>query len=567
MPQSSYPWLEHYPQGVPTTIELDPDATLTQQLDAACKRYPDRIALVFMGVECRYQQLDEQAERVAAWLQSQGLRQGDRVAVMMPNTIANVCIMLGVLRAGMVLVNLNPQYTASELTTQLKDSQPAVLFLLENFAHVLSKVESSLRPKHIVLSRVGEVMGLKGAVINFVVKHIQKRVPAYQLPDVTWYSTLQKQAQHLTFKAPTIQADDIALLQYTGGTTGVPKAACLTQRNLLANIEQIRAYAQPVLGDLANPAKTMLCALPLYHIFALTVCGFLSLAHGMRVVLIIDPRDLSSILKAWRHSPPTIVPAVNTLFNALTREADFAKLPFESLKFGLGGGAAVQQSVAERWQQLTGTPLLEGYGLSETSPVVSVNPIDATEYAADIGFPLPSTLVRVIDEAGQDVPIGEQGELVVKGPQVMHEYWRQPERTQEAFTADGFFKTGDIAQLSPQGRIKLVDRKKDMVIVSGFNVYPNEVEAVLAQHPQVKEAAVIGVPDERTGEAVKAIVVPADHALTEDSLKQWCREHLTGYKRPHVYEFRESLPKNNIGKVLRRVLRDEEKGDHSEPPS
>lgn len=394
--------------------------------------------------------------------------------------------------------------------------------------------------------------------MNAAARYLKRMIKPYQLPGSYSYAQVLSQGKQNTFVSPNIHADDIALLQYTGGTTGEPKGACLTHANLGANIAQIKAVAYPVLGDFSGPQQTILCALPLYHIFALTLCGLLGLQTGMRIVLISDPRDLNSIIRAWRAHPPTIFPSVNTLYNALSSNTSFVKLDFSQLALCFGGGSAVQQAVAERWLSVTGRSLIEGYGLSETSPVVTANPTDSTEYSGNIGFPVPSTLVRFLGENDEDVPPGEMGELAIKGPQVMLGYWKRPGETAEAFTSDGYFKSGDIAVMDKTGRITLVDRKKDMILVSGFNVYPNEIEEVLMSHPGVHEAAVVGIASEHSGEAVKAFVVRSDPELTEQALKQWSRERLTAYKRPRSIEFRESLPKSNVGKILRRTLRDEE---------
>lgn len=552
------PWLEHYPPSVPRDIRLDPEQTLIDCLDAAIKKHKDRTALTFMGYDLSYGQLDRHADAFAAWLQSRGLEPGSRVMLMLPNGLPFLMALVGTLRAGMVAVNTNPQYTERELEHQLADSQSDVIVILENFAHVLQQVPKPLQPRHVLISTVGDCMGFKGTMLNLAVRYLKRMVPAYSLPGALRLHQALEQGADLPLRRRTARPDDLALLQYTGGTTGRPKGAMLSQRNLMANVLQVEAVGHPALGDFKGPAYTMMVALPLYHIFALTVCGLFALYAGMHLVLIMNPRDLNSICKAWKRNPPDIVPAVNTLFNALANHAPFGKLPFAQLRLCLAGGAALQKTVAERWLTLTGSALIEGYGLSETSPVVAVNVTDSKVYSGTIGFPLPSTDVILLDDQERPVAQGEQGELAVKGPQVMSAYWQQPEETAKTFTADGFLKTGDIGIMDEQGRIRLVDRKKDLILVSGFNVYPNEIEDVVASHPDVLEVAAVGVPSEHSGETIKLFVVRRNPALTEDEIKRWCKERLTAYKRPRIIEFRDELPKSNVGKILRRVLRDEE---------
>lgn len=554
------PWLEHYPPSVPKDIRLGPDQTLIDSLDTAIKKHKDRTVLTFMGHDVSYAQLDRRADAFAAWLQSQGLERGSRVMLMLPNGLPFLMALVGTLRAGMVAVNTNPQYTERELEHQLADSQSDVIVILENFAHVLQQVPKQVQPRHVLISTVGDLMGLKGAVINLAVRYLKRMVPSYSLPGALRLQDVLEQGASLPLRREPAHPDDLALLQYTGGTTGRPKGAMLSQRNLMANVLQVEAVGHPALGDFQGPAYTMMVALPLYHIFALTVCGLFALYAGMHMVLIMNPRDLDSICKAWKRNPPEVVPAVNTLFNALANHGPFRSLPFAQLKLCLAGGAALQKSVAERWLALTGCPLIEGYGLSETSPVVAVNATDSRDYSGTIGFPLPSTDVVLLDSQDQPVAQGEQGELAVKGPQVMSAYWNQPEETAKTFTAEGFLKTGDIGIMDEQGRIRLVDRKKDMILVSGFNVYPNEIEDVVASHPDVLEVAAVGVPSEHSGETIKLFVVRKNPSLTEDEIKRWCKERLTAYKRPRIIEFRDELPKSNVGKILRRVLRDEEAG-------
>lgn len=551
------PWLQLYPEGVPAQISTDGYESLPDLIGRACKRHAHRRVAVFMGSDMSYAQLDKRADAVAAWIQSQGLKQGSHVAIMMPNVMAYLPILVGVLRAGMVLVNINPMYTADELRHQLADAQVDMIFLFESFAATLGKLEPSVRPDTVVLVSVGELMGIKGSLVNFVARHIKKMVPPHTLSGVTTFAQVLRQGAASSFSPPTLKLDDVAVLQFTGGTTGRPKGAMLTHGNLVANVLQIQAVARPVLGEECGAGLVILTALPLYHIFAFTVCGLFAMHAGMCSVLIADPRKLDTIISAWRRDPVSIFPAVNTLFNGLLNRPEFAQLDFSRLRLCFGGGAAVQQAVAERWHKVTGLPLIEGYGLSETSPVAIVNPTNATEYSGDIGIPLPSTEVVMLNGDDRKLPYGEAGEVAIRGPQVMKGYWRMPEETQAAFTQDGYFKTGDIGIMSRQGRVRIIDRKKDMILVSGFNVYPNEVEQVVMQHPGVLECVVVGLPSERSGEMVKLYVVKKDPALTESDLRQWCADRLTGYKRPEVIEFRSELPKSNTGKLLRRVLRDE----------
>ncbi|MFD4121791.1 AMP-binding protein [Alcaligenes faecalis] len=552
------PWLEHYPASVPHDIQLGAEQTLIDCLDAAMKKHKDRTALTFMGHDISYEHLDRSADAFAAWLQAQGLERGSRVMLMLPNGLPFLICLLGTMRAGMVGVNTNPQYTERELEFQLADSQAQAIVILETFAHVLQQVPDNVKPAHVVLSTVGDLMGLKGSMVNFAVRYLKRMVPSYSLPGSQRLEAVLEQGSKLSLSRQPAKPDDLALLQYTGGTTGRPKGAMLSQRNLMANVLQVEAVGFPALGDFKGPAYTMMVALPLYHIFALTVCGLFAMYAGMHMVLVMNPRDLNSVYKAWKRNPPEVVPAVNTLFNALANHEKFRTLPFAQLKLCLAGGAALQKAVAERWLAVTGCPLIEGYGLSETSPVVAVNSTDSREYSGTIGFPLPSTDVLLLDEQGQPVAMGEQGEVAVKGPQVMSAYWNQPEETANVFTPNGFLKTGDIGVMDQQGRIRLVDRKKDMILVSGFNVYPNEIEDVVAAHPDVLEVAAVGVPSEHSGESIKLFVVKRNPSLTEADIKQWCKERLTAYKRPRIIEFRDELPKSNVGKILRRVLRDEE---------
>lgn len=549
--------LHFCPENATTDIGIESYTSLVDMLDQACRKHGSRRALVFMGHDLRYEQLDRSADAVAAWLSRQGLASGARVALMMPNVMPYMVALLGVLRAGMVVVNVNPLYTARELEHQLRDSGADAIFILENFAATLAAVPTEALPRRVVLVSVGDMLGIKGHAINLVLRYIKRAIPAYSLAGTSRFAAVLREGANLSWSRPQVSMDDVAILQYTGGTTGTPKAAMLTQRNLVANVLQVQAVAQSALGKLPGEPFVVLGALPLYHIFALTLCGLLAAHTGMCTVLIANPRDSVSVFRAWRRDPVHIFPGVNTLFNSLVNREGFAALDFSRLRLCLGGGAAVQKSVADKWQAITGLPLIEGYGLSETSPVVAANPTNATSHSGDIGFPLPLTEVMLLDDQGRQAPPGESGELAVRGPQVMLGYWQRPDETRDAFSDEGYFKTGDIAVISVEGRLRLVDRKKDMILVSGFNVYPNEIEEVVAEHPGVLECAAVGVPDGKTGEAIKLFVVKKDAGLDEQALRDWCRRCLTAYKRPHLFEFRTELPKSNVGKILRRALRDE----------
>jgi len=554
------PWTEHYPEGVPARISTHEYRSLPDLIGRACKQHAQRRAVVFMGSDMSYARLDRHADAVAAWIQAQGLPVGSHVALMMPNVMAYLPILVGVLRAGMVLVNVNPMYTASELRQQLEDAEVDMIFIFESFAATLSQVQRPVRPEKVVLVSVGDLLGLKGMALNMAARYIKKMVPAHGLANAERLAKVLRQGASTQFDPVELSLDDVAVLQYTGGTTGRPKGAMLTHGNLVANVLQVQAVARPVLGESCGAGLVILTALPLYHIFAFTVCGLFALHAGMTSVLIADPRKLDTIMAAWRRDPVAIFPAVNTLFNGLLNHPDFVRLDFSALRLCFGGGAAVQKAVADRWHKVTGLPLIEGYGLSETSPVAIVNPTNATKYSGDIGLPLPSTDVVLLDGDDHEVPIGEAGEVAIRGPQVMKGYWKLPDETEASFSAEGYFKTGDIGIMSPEGRVRIIDRKKDMILVSGFNVYPNEIEQVVMQHPGVLECVVIGLPSAHTGEMVKLYVVKKDRALTEAEVRDWCARHLTGYKRPHIIEFREELPKSNTGKLLRRVLRDEAEG-------
>ena len=552
------PWLGSYPAGMPVDIDPSRYRSLVALMEESFGKYADRSAYSFLGKRISFAEIDQQSRAFAAYLQGLGLARGDRVAVMMPNCPQYPVAVAGILRAGMVLVNVNPLYTPRELEHQLKDSGAKVIVIMENFGTTLEKCLAATPVKHIVLATMGDRLGfLKGALVNYVVRNVKKLVPAFSLPGAQRFNDALSQGASGKFKPVEIGPDDVAVLQYTGGTTGVSKGAVLLHRNVIANVLQSEAWYQPVMDRVpAGEQPTTVCALPLYHIFAFTVGMMLSMRTGGMLILIVNPRDIPGVLKELSKHTFHSLPAVNTLFNALVNHPDFNTVNWKNLKVSVGGGSAVQGAVAKLWLEKTGCPICEGYGLSETSPSVTCNPATSKEYTGSIGLPLPSTYVKLVDDDGQDSPVGQPGEIVIKGPQVMAGYWQRPDETANSMTADGWFKTGDIGLMSELGFFKIVDRKKDMVLVSGFNVYPNEVEDVVAMLPGVLECAVVGVPDEKTGEAVKLVIVKKDPSLTEAQVKEFCHNNLTGYKRPRVIEFRETLPKTPVGKILRRELRD-----------
>ncbi|MFZ1102569.1 MAG: long-chain fatty acid--CoA ligase [Hyphomicrobiaceae bacterium] len=552
-------WLKNYPQGVPAEIDPTLYRSLVELLEASFATYRDQDAFLSMGKRLTYAQLDEMSTAMGAWLQSKGLARGDRVAVMMPNLLQYPVSVAGILRAGFVVVNVNPLYTPRELEHQLKDSGAKAIVIVENFAHTLQQVLARTQVQHVVLTSLGELLGFpKGAIVNTVVRKVKKMVPAFSLPGATKFNAAIAAGRRLTLQKPDLGPSDVAFLQYTGGTTGVSKGATLTHRNIVANTLQNEAWLQPALDKGGRPeAFTIVTALPLYHIFALTCCAMLGMRIGARCLLIVNPRDIPAFIKELSKYEFHMLPAVNTLYNALLNHPDFPKINFKGLKAANGGGMAVQRAVAERFYKLTGCPIIEGYGLSETSPVLTCNRADNAEYTGTIGLPVPSTEISIRDEEGRELPLGEPGEICARGPQVMAGYWQRPDETAKVMTADGFFRTGDIGVMDAEGQVKIVDRKKDMVLVSGFNVYPNEVEDVVASHPGVLECAVVGVPDDASGEAVVLYVARKDPALTERALLDYCAEQLTNYKRPKYVIFRQELPKTNVGKVLRRELRDD----------
>jgi len=550
-------WLKRYPADVPAEINADRYTSLVELFEHAALQYAEQTAFINMGQPMTYRELDKQSRDFAAWLQQGlGLKQGDRVALMMPNLLQYPVALFGVLRAGMVVVNVNPLYTPRELKHQLNDSGASAIVIVSNFAHTLEKVVAETPVKHVMLTRMGDQLApVKATLVNFVVKYVKKLVPKYHLPGAVPFRSALQQGAQMAYQRPTLTNDDLAFLQYTGGTTGVAKGAMLTHGNMQANLEQTKA----TYGKLLRPGKEhVVTALPLYHIFALTVNCLLFLDLGGTNLLITNPRDIPGFVKELSKFPFTAITGVNTLFNALLNDANFNKLDFSTLRLSAGGGMAVQKAVAERWEKLTGHYLLEGYGLTECSPLVSVNPYDITCHTGSIGLPVPSTDVRIVDDEDKDVAPGEPGELCIRGPQVMVGYWQRPEATEEVLK-NGWLHTGDVVTVDGEGFIRIVDRKKDMILVSGFNVYPNEIEDVLMQHPKVREAAAIGVPSDLSGEAVKVCIVKKDASLTKEEVLDHCRRQLTGYKVPKIIEFRDDLPKTNVGKILRRELRDEAK--------
>ncbi len=548
-------WLKSYQEGVPAEVDLNEFQSLGEMFEKSVARYRDRIAYINMGAEITYGELDILSRNFATYLQSSlKLPKGARVAIMMPNVLQYPIAMLGALRAGYTVVNCNPLYTPRELAHQLADSGSEVIVILENFAHTLEQALATTAIKHIVMARLGDMLGFpKGRIVNFVVKYVKKMVPAWNLPRTVDFGKTLSIGGSGEFHAVEVTQDDLAYLQYTGGTTGVSKGAMLTHRNILANLAQVYAWIMP---EVKQGAEFVVTALPLYHIFALTANCFTFLRIGATNLLITNPRDLPAFTAELAKYPFTVFIGVNTLFNLLLNDDAFNALDFSSLRVSVGGGMAVQKPVAERWKRVTGTPLIEAYGLTETSPAATINPLNITEYTGSIGLPISSTEVAICNDAGADVPLGERGELCIRGPQVMKGYYKRPEETANVIMPDGFLRTGDIAVMDERGYVRIVDRKKDMILVSGFNVFPNEVEEVVAMHPGVLEVAAVGVPDAKSGEAVKIFVVKKDQSLTAAQLIAHCREHITGYKVPSHVEFRTELPKTNVGKILRRELRD-----------
>ena len=551
-------WLASYPPGVPADIDPDRYGSLVDVMEESFRRHSSAVAYSFMGQNLSYGETDSLSLAFAAYLQSLGLARGDRVAIMMPNVPQYPVAVAGILRAGMVLVNVNPLYTPRELEHQLKDSGAKAIVIIENFASTLEKCLAATPVKHVVLCAMGDQLGtLKGALVNYVVRSVKKLVPPFELPQAVRFNQAVARGAKALFAKPVIKPEDVAALQYTGGTTGVSKGAVLLHRNVVANVLQSEAWNAPVMDRVpAGQQPTSVCALPLYHIFAFTVGMMLTLRTGGKLVLIPNPRDIDAVLKELARHTIHSFPAVNTLFNALASHANFHTVDWSQLKVSVGGGTAVQSAVAKLWLEQTGCPICEGYGLSETSPSASCNPATSKEFTGTIGVPLPSTWFKLLDDEGLEVAMGQAGEIAIKGPQVMAGYWQRPDETARVMTPDGYFKTGDIAVADSRGFFKIVDRKKDMILVSGFNVYPTELEDVVGQMPGVMECACVGMADAKSGEAVKLVVVRKDPALSEADVRAYCKENLTGYKQPRVVEFRDALPKTPVGKVLRRELRD-----------
>ena len=551
-------WLKSYPPGVPADLDTSQYPSLVALMEESFKKYASKTAYSFMGKDVSYAQTDSLSQAFAVYLQSLGLVKGDRVAIMMPNVPQYPVAVAAILRAGFVVVNVNPLYTPRELEHQLKDSGSKAIVIIENFAATLEKCIAATPVKHVILCAMGDQLGLlKGALVNYVVRNVKKMVPPYSLPGAVRFNAAVAKGSSGSLKVVKIKPDDVAVLQYTGGTTGVSKGAVLLHRNVIANVLQSEAWNQPVMKQVPpNEQPTGVCALPLYHIFAFTVGMMLSMRTGGKLILIPNPRDLPAVLKELSKHVIHSFPAVNTLFNGLANHPDFSKVDWSHLKVSVGGGTAVQSSVAKIWVEKTGCPICEGYGLSETSPSASCNPVTAKEYTGTIGVPLPSTYMKLLDDDGKEVGPGQSGEIAIKGPQVMAGYWQRPDETAKVMTADGFFKSGDIGVVDENGFFKIVDRKKDMILVSGFNVFPTELEDVVGQCPGVLECACVGVKDEKTGEGVKLVIVRKDPELTEAQIRAYCKENLTGYKQPKVIEFRSELPKTPVGKILRRELRD-----------
>ena len=553
-------WLKNYPEGVPADIDVTQYGSLVELLEESFARFGDRKAFICMDKAVSYREFDQMSLALAAYLQSKGLAKGARVALMMPNVLQYPIATAAVLRAGYTVVNVNPLYTPRELEHQLKDSGAEAIIVLENFATTVQRVIAKTNVKHVIVGSMGDLLGFKGVIVNLVVRHVKKMVPTYSLPGSIAFNDALAAGRGMKFTKPAITREDVAFLQYTGGTTGVSKGATLLHSNIIANMLQNDAWLQPALKK--PPVVDQLfivCALPLYHIFALTACFLLGVRAGGVNLLIPNPRDIPGFIKELQKYQVSSFPAVNTLYNALVNHPDFAKVDFSKLKAAFGGGMATQKAVADKWLKVTGCPLSEGYGLSETSPTLTCNPADTDRFTGTIGLPVPSTWLSIRDDDGNEVPLGQPGEICAKGPQVMAGYWNRPDETAKVMTADGYFRTGDIGVMDDEGYTKIVDRKKDMILVSGFNVYPNEIEDVIASHPGVMECAVIGVPDAKSTETVKAFVVKQDPNLTAEDIIKFCATQLTAYKVPKQVEFRTELPKTNVGKILRRELRDEKK--------
>jgi long-chain acyl-CoA synthetase len=551
-------WLKNYPAGVPPHVNANEYASLVELLNDSFTKYAHLPAYKFMGKDYSFRLIDDMSRAFAAYVQTLSFAPGDRVAIMLPNVPQYPVVVAGLLRAGLVVVNVNPLYTPRELEHQLKDSGAKAIVIIENFATTLQHVLKDVPTKKIILASMGDLLGLvKGSIVNYVVRNVKKMVPAFDLPGAVRFNDAIAIGRRATFTPAKVGAEDAAVLQYTGGTTGVSKGAVLLHRNLVANVLQSEAWYQPAMKKVKPGDQVVtICALPLYHIFGFNTNMMLGLRMGGCNILVANPRDIPAMFKDLRRQPFHSLPAVNTLFNAMVNHPDFDKVDWSTLVLSVGGGMAVQQATAQLWLQKTGCPICEGYGLSETSPAATCNPVDTCAYSGTIGMPMPDTDVVLLDDDGNEMGPGDRGEIAIRGPQVMAGYWQRPDETAKVMTADGFFRTGDIGEVDERGYFKIVDRKKDMILVSGFNVYPNEVEDVVALLPGVLECAAVGIPDAKQGEAVKIVIVRKDPALTEADVRAWCETNLTGYKRPKVVEFRSDLPKTNVGKILRRELRD-----------
>lgn len=558
------PWLDHYQPGVPHDVDLSELGSVADLFRDAVARHGDRPALESFGVRISFAELGQAADAVASWLQQRNVGRGDRVALILPNVMAYGPLLFGTLLAGAVVVSVNPLYTPRELVQQLRDSGARVVFVLENFGHTLEAAWHGLTLDHVVIVSPGDCLGLKGRVVDFVSRHVRRGVPAFSIPGAIRFAAVLARGREVSPRSVALAPDDLAFLQYTGGTTGVPKGAALSHRNIRANLAQLEAWIAPSFAGVSG--HVMVTALPLYHVFALTVCAMLMLRLGGCQVLIANPRDIPGLIAAMRSSRFTLFAGVNTLYAALAAHPGLATIDFSRVRLCVAGGMALHPATAKRWRELTGTVIVEGYGLSETSPLVCSNRVDLVGVSGTVGYPVPSTEIALRGPEGTEVPVGQPGELCVRGPQVMTGYWQRPEETARAMTADGFFRTGDVAVLEPDGQVRIVDRIKDMILVSGFNVYPSEVEEVLCDHPGIREAAVIGLPDAHLGEAVIAVVAAQDAALTEGEILAWCRRFLVGYKVPRRIAFRASLPKSPVGKILRRLVREEMLADAAGSP-
>ena len=548
-------WLKHYPKGVPAEIDINTYSSLREVFDEACTKYGPRKAYTCMGKSITFTELDTLTSAFGAWLQGQGCKKGSRVALMMPNILQYPVCLFGALRAGCTIVNVNPLYTARELEHQLNDAGAEILIVVENFAATYQEIAAKTKVRKVIVTSIGELLGFKGLLVDLILRKVKKMIPAWSLPGSLRLSDALADGRKLKLTTVPLGHEDIAFLQYTGGTTGVSKGAILLHRNIVANLLQARAWILPFLGH--DSVEVILTPLPLYHIFSLTANCLTFMTLGAENVLIPNPRDIPGFVKEMAKHKFTVMTGVNTLFNALVNNPEFAKLDFSHLQVTLGGGMAVQEAVATKWKKVTGCTLIEAYGLTETSPAATINPVDIPEYNGSIGLPISSTEIELRDDDGKPVPLGQPGEICIRGPQVMAGYWQRPDETAKVMDKNGWFATGDIGVMDEKGFVKIVDRKKDMILVSGFNVYPNEIEAVVAMHPGVLECAAVGVPDKKSGEAVRLYVVKKDEALTADAVIKHCRDHLTGYKCPREVEFRKDLPKTNVGKILRRELRDE----------